>query len=100
LVISKIIYIIFGCTSLTGVWCNDFNYKVDKLPKYLTHLTFGYCFNQKVDNLPLKLTHLSFGKNFNQKIDNLPFTIKQLLINKKELIEKIPFASNIIRIIT
>jgi hypothetical protein len=50
--------------------------------------------------LPLKLTHLSFGKNFNQKIDNLPFTIKQLLINKKELIEKIPFASNIIRIIT
>ena len=59
---------------------SKFNQEVNKLPKSITHLTFGYQFNQEVNNLPNSLTHLTFGKEFNQKID-IPFTIKYLKLN-------------------
>jgi hypothetical protein len=72
-----------------------FNEKVDKLPQNITHLTFGYRFNQKVDNLPQNITHLTFGDCFNQKINNLPFTLKEININNKKLLERIPFGCQI-----
>jgi hypothetical protein len=81
LVISKIIYIIFGCTSLTGVWCDYFNQKVDKLPKNLTHLYFNYYFNQKVDKLPKNLIHLTlYSIKFNKTIYCLPKSLASFAI--------------------
>ena len=53
-------------------------YPINNIPKYLTHLTFGYYFNQSVDNLPRNLTHLTFGDCFNQSVDNLPSTLTHL----------------------
>ena len=50
----------------------DFDQNVDKLPKSITHLTFGNVFNQNVDRLPNSITHLTFGGYFNQNIDKLP----------------------------
>ena len=39
---------------------SKFNQEVNKLPSFITHLTFGYHFNQKVNLLPQLLTHLTF----------------------------------------
>jgi hypothetical protein len=80
--------------------CSIFNQKIDNLQYCLclTHLTFGNNFNQKVDNLPKNLTHLTFDRYFNQKIDNLPITLKEIKIYNKELIKKFPFGCKIIEI--
>jgi len=68
--------------SLTCVkFDNDFDQKVDQLPKKLTHLTFGYHFNQKVDHLPEKLTRLTFGHHFDQTVDHLPSTLIDLTLS-------------------
>jgi hypothetical protein len=55
-----------------------FNRSVDKLPKNLTHLTFGWHFNKLVNKLPKNLTHLTFSRNFNQPVDNLPENLTHL----------------------
>jgi hypothetical protein len=57
---------------------DNFDYPVDDLPNYITHIDFGYDFNQKVHNLPSNLQELRFGYNFNQSVDNLSKNITYL----------------------
>lgn len=60
-----------------------FNCKIEKYPKKLTFLKFGFHFNQSVENLPMLLKHLIFGYSFNQQINNLPQTLEYLYIGQQ-----------------
>ena len=65
---------------IKSIFANSkFNRVVDVLPKYITHIKFGYEFNQKVENLPHNLLWLEFGYKFNQNIDMLPQNITYLV---------------------
>jgi hypothetical protein len=72
-----------------------FNQYVDNLPENLTHLILGFEFNQPVDNLPKNLTHLTFGESFYQSVDNLPKNLKEIIFYSKNNIniKNIPFGA-------
>lgn len=79
---NKSIYYL-NFTSITHlVLSENFNQKIDNLPKTLTHLTLGDCFDKSVNKLPESLTHLIIGDSFNNSVDKLPELLTHLTLGR------------------
>lgn len=72
--------IVFPDNIETLYFGDEFNQRIDNLPKNLIHLTVGKRFNQPLDNLPSKLETLFLREDFNQPLDFLPQSLRELHI--------------------
>ncbi len=74
--------------------------KSHTLPKYLTHLTFGYYFNNIIECLPETLIYLTFGNNFSQNICRiLPHGLLYLYLGTKfnHCVDHLPLSLKFLR---
>ena len=74
---------------INGLWyynqfINIITNNIYVFPKFITHLTFGYCFDQNIkDCIPNSVTHLTFGSSFDQNIENcIPKNVTHLIFGK------------------